>query len=130
MHDPPNCARTAEFAPYATVTASPHFRARFARAGPRVLGRPTDGSRQHRRFLSEKPQDYQRAESSQYRLSTRERDIPPCTPSGRSEEHTSELQSRENLVCRLLLEKKNINDTIIVSVIIGLSFLVPMVLQS
>src|SRR5690606_40591448 len=27
----------------------------------------------------------------------------PCT---RSEEHTSELQSRENIVCRLLLEKK------------------------
>src|SRR6266511_6046353 len=27
--------------------------------------------------------------------------------SSRSEEHTSELQSRENLVCRLLLEKKN-----------------------
>src|SRR5690606_39901936 len=26
--------------------------------------------------------------------------------SNRSEEHTSELQSRENLVCRLLLEKK------------------------
>src|SRR5690606_39412975 len=29
------------------------------------------------------------------------RPVPP-----RSEEHTSELQSRENLVCRLLLEKK------------------------
>src|SRR5690606_41742488 len=31
-----------------------------------------------------------------------------CVESGleRSEEHTSELQSRENLVCRLLLEKK------------------------
>src|SRR5690606_40920144 len=31
-----------------------------------------------------------------------------CTAhsSSRSEEHTSELQSRENLVCRLLLEKK------------------------
>src|SRR5579883_476741 len=27
-------------------------------------------------------------------------------PRARSEEHTSELQSRENLVCRLLLEKK------------------------
>src|SRR5690606_41857830 len=27
-------------------------------------------------------------------------------PLARSEEHTSELQSRENLVCRLLLEKK------------------------
>src|SRR3712207_8766541 len=29
--------------------------------------------------------------------------------SHRSEEHTSELQSRQYLVCRLLLEKKNIN---------------------
>src|SRR3712207_7106828 len=28
-------------------------------------------------------------------------------PGGRSEEHTSELQSRQYLVCRLLLEKKN-----------------------
>src|SRR5690606_41677327 len=28
----------------------------------------------------------------------------------RSEEHTSELQSRENLVCRLLLEKNNATD--------------------
>src|SRR5690606_40601976 len=31
----------------------------------------------------------------------------------RSEEHTSELQSRENLVCRLLLEKKKINTSCI-----------------
>src|SRR5690625_6070617 len=32
-----------------------------------------------------------------------------CTPAyPRSEEHTSELQSRGHLVCRLLLEKKNI----------------------
>src|SRR5690606_40423914 len=29
-----------------------------------------------------------------------------ASTSTRSEEHTSELQSRENLVCRLLLEKK------------------------
>src|SRR5690349_23855238 len=29
----------------------------------------------------------------------------------RSEEHTSELQSRRDLVCRLLLEKKNEPDT-------------------
>src|SRR5690606_40885987 len=29
----------------------------------------------------------------------------------RSEEHTSELQSRENLVCRLLLEKKKTTTT-------------------
>src|SRR2546430_4996990 len=31
---------------------------------------------------------------------------PPATVN-RSEEHTSELQSQSNLVCRLLLEKKN-----------------------
>src|SRR3712207_7492862 len=30
---------------------------------------------------------------------------------GRSEEHTSELQSRQYLVCRLLLEKKKIKQT-------------------
>src|SRR2546422_8162252 len=30
---------------------------------------------------------------------------------GRSEEHTSELQSRLHLVCRLLLEKKKKNET-------------------
>src|SRR5689334_24291383 len=30
---------------------------------------------------------------------------------GRSEEHTSELQSQFHLVCRLLLEKKKIDDT-------------------
>src|SRR3989475_5751378 len=29
------------------------------------------------------------------------------TPDFRSEEHTSELQSQSNIVCRLLLEKKN-----------------------
>src|SRR3712207_7807077 len=32
---------------------------------------------------------------------------PPVANVARSEEHTSELQSRQYLVCRLLLEKKN-----------------------
>src|SRR2546430_12679483 len=32
----------------------------------------------------------------------------------RSEEHTSELQSQSNLVCRLLLEKKNIDMTALI----------------
>src|SRR3712207_6896132 len=32
---------------------------------------------------------------------------------GRSEEHTSELQSRQYLVCRLLLEKKNASINIV-----------------
>src|SRR5690625_6337646 len=36
-----------------------------------------------------------------------------CLPGvGRSEEHTSELQSRGHLVCRLLLEKKNLKPVI------------------
>src|SRR3989440_7119119 len=36
----------------------------------------------------------------------------PRVASSRSEEHTSELQSRSDLVCRLLLEKKKINKII------------------
>src|SRR5258706_8839290 len=35
----------------------------------------------------------------------------PARICGRSEEHTSELQSLTNLVCRLLLEKKKKNKT-------------------
>src|SRR2546422_5995118 len=34
-------------------------------------------------------------------------------PAGRSEEHTSELQSRLHLVCRLLLEKKKKKTTVV-----------------
>src|SRR5438067_4573380 len=45
----------------------------------------------------------------QYRVAQRTlRRRPARPPSGRSEEHTSELQSRFDLVCRLLLEKKKI----------------------
>src|SRR5437773_5618372 len=33
------------------------------------------------------------------------------SPADRSEEHTSELQSHHDLVCRLLLEKKNNNES-------------------
>src|SRR3712207_7955911 len=44
---------------------------------------------------------------SRFRPRARRRSTPPCVPP-RSEEHTSELQSRQYLVCRLLLEKKKI----------------------
>src|SRR2546427_7628268 len=37
--------------------------------------------------------------------------VAPQASRGRSEEHTSELQSQSNLVCRLLLEKKKIDST-------------------
>src|SRR3712207_6969620 len=52
-------------------------------------------------------------EPAAYRVSnarsTRRR--PPYRCARRSEEHTSELQSRQYLVCRLLLEKKKNNRT-------------------
>src|SRR5438874_10592957 len=38
---------------------------------------------------------------------------------GRSEEHTSELQSRRDLVCRLLLEKKNVEAGVLVYVLLS-----------
>src|SRR5476651_2874065 len=40
---------------------------------------------------------------------SRGRIVVACGGSTRSEEHTSELQSRQYLVCRLLLEKKKTN---------------------
>src|SRR5260370_40319689 len=50
------------------------------------------------------------------RISTCGSATPKTSPRGnycgmRSEEHTSELQSHLNLVCRLLLEKKNAHHT-------------------
>src|SRR3712207_7242844 len=40
------------------------------------------------------------------------RNLSGSPPRRRSEEHTSELQSRQYLVCRLLLEKKKLHDVI------------------
>src|SRR5690242_21082383 len=57
-----------------------------------------------------KPNPYTqpRYSSSQRSLTCR------CGPgTGRSEEHTSELQSHVNLVCRLLLEKKKISSLLV-----------------
>src|SRR2546427_7231676 len=57
-----------------------------------------------------------RREGQRRRLRPRDPDGPPPRPADgrvpralRSEEHTSELQSQSNLVCRLLLEKKKTN---------------------
>src|SRR2546422_923366 len=43
------------------------------------------------------------------------RSLPRHLPDVRSEEHTSELQSRLHLVCRLLLEKKKQNNKHVIS---------------
>src|SRR3712207_9553811 len=48
---------------------------------------------------------FPRPTGRRYRRRTQRRALLPPT---RSEEHTSELQSRQYLVCRLLLEKKKI----------------------
>src|SRR5258708_31318404 len=52
-----------------------------------------------------------RVKPTWYQVSTEDRTIDPelerwCDLRSRSEEHTSELQSPDHLVCRLLLEKK------------------------
>src|SRR5699024_12050169 len=59
----------------------------------------------------EESQDIERTGLNRETTSIMGVDIPlirlPITPGKRSEEHTSELQSRFDLVCRLLLDKKN-----------------------
>src|SRR5437870_10682745 len=53
-----------------------------------------------------------RGRSTAATASARRRAVLPdraANPASRSEEHTSELQSRGHLVCRLLLEKKKKN---------------------
>src|SRR5690606_41464329 len=67
--------------------------AQSARASSRRSGR-----RPHRALTAVRASMLEGACSRKPCATTRDR--------ARSEEHTSELQSRENLVCRLLLEKK------------------------
>src|SRR5260370_15559083 len=71
-----------------------------------VLGAP-DGQ-----VLSEQADTYEALMASAHPLAVAEAPIQRDHKAGalkRSEEHTSELQSHLDLVCRLLLEKKNIN---------------------
>src|SRR2546430_13710119 len=49
----------------------------------------------------------ERAQFDQFLAGRREKAAALPSEERRSEEHTSELQSQSNLVCRLLLEKKN-----------------------
>src|SRR2546422_6200918 len=80
--------------PYTTLFRSPFY-----------LGRPVAVATA---TASELTSNYIAQYHEQYRT------VPgsPLLPAGawreRSEEHTSELQSRLHLVCRLLLEKKNV----------------------
>src|SRR5947209_16213665 len=60
--------------------------------------------RPHLEILEERQVEIAYAVSTQHRRE--DRLVAECECSRRSEEHTSELQSRQYLVCRLLLEKK------------------------
>src|SRR2546427_5504788 len=82
--------------PYTTLFRSPANRSRLLRGADR------DPGAGRRRRLSPVP-DPARAEGVDV---WRVREPTTLPRPGRSEEHTSELQSQSNLVCRLLLEKK------------------------
>src|SRR5438034_3094023 len=69
---------------------------------------PPDLGRQQLRPAQEDPGGHAVSDQVAY-------DVPPdeargASDEGRSEEHTSELQSHSDLVCRLLLEKKKKNN--------------------
>src|SRR3712207_7418516 len=83
--------------PYTTL-----FRSRAC-----ALTAPSRQAPHLRRANPEEHGEDQQNEAAQHQRQGRANDIGQRTgPKRRSEEHTSELQSRQYLVCRLLLEKK------------------------
>src|SRR2546430_3311988 len=77
----------------------------------RSLYRAAEGSISRPRVKSATASSYRPSASRESPRSLQARAFPRssrsnCAKSARSEEHTSELQSQSNLVCRLLLEKK------------------------
>src|SRR5690606_41903109 len=71
----------------------------------RLLLQPISHRRRRAGALAHRPARHVRADALGNRARARSRQAA-LDRFFRSEEHTSELQSRENLVCRLLLEKK------------------------
>src|SRR3712207_7887469 len=71
-------------------------------------GRAVDGSPSGQRWQD--PDDTMRAgDDGRWRTAVAGQGVTALQRDTRSEEHTSELQSRQYLVCRLLLEKKKKN---------------------
>src|SRR5690606_42007776 len=101
---PPHPPRSTPF-PYTTL-----FRSRCQSSGTLTVANPTE--------LGPRPRGRPSARDSPHFPPARHDAVRPARsvgcpgaampgrsqPADRSEEHTSELQSRENLVCRLLLE--------------------------
>src|SRR2546430_13511547 len=69
--------------------------------GPRVSGTSSPSALEMASTASPCPSRQYRGSKPPYRTNS-----GPALKRRRSEEHTSELQSQSNLVCRLLLEKK------------------------
>src|SRR5258708_28384896 len=91
----------------ANVIASPHCRVGVIN---RSCNRPNFSRRAFRqrkiRFFTNRES---RREFGLPHFASRRREAKWGRPNSRSEEHTSELQSPDHLVCRLLLEKKKKN---------------------
>src|SRR5260370_1625300 len=88
--------------PYTTLFRSPDVRRRFPLQYPwRTVVVRAAGARRR----------YEPCHGSGAAADGTRRGAPGQGREARSEEHTSELQSHLNLVCRLLLEKKNTQDT-------------------
>src|SRR5438067_4464146 len=89
--------------PYTTL-----FRSRVGRAGAPRAGLPRPGGHDRENnginSVQKRVVVHGRVQSVFFRDTTRRQ---ASSRGVRSEEHTSELQSRFDLVCRLLLEKKN-----------------------
>src|SRR5205085_9096120 len=90
--------------PYTTLFRSTRCVALQPRAGRARLSERTLGGRNTR---------FARSEMCEHATPHRESQEAPkdYASEARSEEHTSELQSQSNLVCRLLLEKKKKKNT-------------------
>src|SRR3712207_8207459 len=89
--------------PYTTLFRSPRRPGAGAAGGVRLVRRAVERLLQLERPESARPRD-----GSGARAHPRRRRHGEGVARRRSEEHTSELQSRQYLVCRLLLEKKKI----------------------
>src|SRR5690349_23801025 len=82
--------------PYTTLFRSP----------PQIVSRSTGCRRTYFSTAPAKsPMSSSAISGSPYTATTVFSEVEPVHPATRSEEHTSELQSRRDLVCRILLEK-------------------------
>src|SRR5207237_9519764 len=95
-----HCSSPAPFLPYTTL-----FRSRWSIAGSAPIA--MEVSRHVRLVLrNHRRPPFRKCKGSVVLLDPNDDDSHHSRWCGRSEEHTSELQSHLNLVCSLLLEKK------------------------